>query len=214
MSATVTAAVHLEQDFQESLRTTKNTDFEKVKQLFDISQELIVNQKNELCGMSTIEWNTIPWMGTTLPHDRAVKLSKAEVHVYSDSVLCLGKGHASSINQNYLEYRELDGIDREPVEFEWRISQDTQNCSCFVRSKGTMEGNRSNPEKFQDRIIFASMCNDIAWRRVTNQRNSHFEFRGRLRRAQEYFLKDIGHSSAQEPRKMVWDAHLQAKRFV
>ena len=30
-------------------------------------------------------------MRTTLLHDRAIKLSKAKVHVYSDSVLCLGK---------------------------------------------------------------------------------------------------------------------------
>ena len=50
-----------------------------------------LNQKDEIFGMSTIEWNTIPWMRTTLPQDRAVKLSKARVHVYSDSVLCLGK---------------------------------------------------------------------------------------------------------------------------
>ena len=67
-------AVHLRQDYQENLRTTKNTDFEKVKQLFDIS---------EYCF----------WMRTTLLHDQAVKLSKAKVHVYSDSVLCLGRIH-------------------------------------------------------------------------------------------------------------------------
>ena len=32
-------------------------------------------------------------MRKTLPQDRAVKLSKAKVHVYSDSVLCHGKIH-------------------------------------------------------------------------------------------------------------------------
>ena len=34
MSATMKAAVHLGQDYQENLRTTKNTDFEKVKHVF------------------------------------------------------------------------------------------------------------------------------------------------------------------------------------
>ena len=44
----MTAAVHLGQNYQENLRTTKNTDFEKVKHLFDISQELILNQKDDI----------------------------------------------------------------------------------------------------------------------------------------------------------------------
>ena len=56
MSATTKAAVHLGQDYQEILRTTKNTDFEKVKKLFDISQKLIPNQGEETFGISASEW--------------------------------------------------------------------------------------------------------------------------------------------------------------
>ena len=93
MSATVKAAVHLGQDHQENLRTTKNTDFEKVIQLFDNSQKLILNQLEEIFGISTIEWSTIPWMRTTLPHDRANKFLNAKVHVNSDSVLRVAKIH-------------------------------------------------------------------------------------------------------------------------
>ena len=81
------AAVLLGQDFQEHMRTTKSTDFEHFKTLFDTSQKLILDQKDEIFVICTIEWNTIPWMRTTLLHDRAVMLSKAKVHVYSDSVL-------------------------------------------------------------------------------------------------------------------------------
>ena len=91
MSATMKAAVHLGQDFSDNLRITRNTDFEKVEQLFDISQKLILNQSEDIFGISTIDWNTIPWMRTTLLHDRAVKLSKAKVHIFSDSELCLGR---------------------------------------------------------------------------------------------------------------------------
>ena len=47
MSATMKAAVHLGQDYQDNSRTTKNTDFEKIKQLFDISQKLILDQSQE-----------------------------------------------------------------------------------------------------------------------------------------------------------------------
>ena len=51
LSATMQAAVHLGQDYQESLWTTKNTDFEKVKTLCDISQKVILNQKDEIFGI-------------------------------------------------------------------------------------------------------------------------------------------------------------------
>ena len=70
------------------IRTSK-----MVKTLFDISQKWILNQTDEIFGISTIELKTVPWVRTTMLHDGAVKLAKAKVHVYSDSVLCLGKIH-------------------------------------------------------------------------------------------------------------------------
>ena len=50
MSATMVAAVHLGQDYQDNLRTTRDADFEKIKQLFDISQKLILDQSQETFG--------------------------------------------------------------------------------------------------------------------------------------------------------------------
>ena len=84
-SAIMKAAVHLGQDYQQNLCTTKDTDFEKVRTLFDISQKFILDHKDEIFGISTIELNTVPWMRTILLFDKAMKLSKAKVHVYSDS---------------------------------------------------------------------------------------------------------------------------------
>ena len=49
-------------DYQENLRTTTNTDFDKVKQLFDISQKLTLTQSEEISGISTIDRNTISQM--------------------------------------------------------------------------------------------------------------------------------------------------------
>ena len=61
MSATLKAAVRLGQDYEENLRSNKNTDFEQVKALFDISQSLILNHTSEIFGISSIEWKTTPW---------------------------------------------------------------------------------------------------------------------------------------------------------
>ena len=80
--------------------------------------------------MSQISWENSPWKHLSLVNDEEViSLSHAKVHVFSDSVLCLGK-----VNQNPTsdivweqqlgwfkdssQYTNLDTIDGEPMEFE------------------------------------------------------------------------------------------------
>ena len=139
--------------------------------MIDLSQELILNQTDEMFGISTIE-RTIPWMRTTLPHDRAIKLSKAKLHVYSDSVLCLGKIHERPWSMkhqkdkigwfmNTLEYHELNGIDGELLEFEWYIFPGHTMLELLHEIHRKMAENRIRLEEFEDRIIFVSMHNDI-----------------------------------------------------
>ena len=98
------AAVHLGPDYEEHLRTTKNIHFEQVKTLFDISQNVILNHRSEIYGVSTIAWNKTPRMISTSLHDRAIKLSKAKIHVYPDSVLCLVKMHEHPTEKPYEQF--------------------------------------------------------------------------------------------------------------
>ena len=48
-------------------------------------------------------------------------------------------------------YRELDRIDGEPTEFDWKVFQDTQHSKSSRRFM------------FMGRIIFMSMFHDIVW---------------------------------------------------
>ena len=128
MSASIKAAVHLEQDYQETSLTTRNMDFDKIKQLFDISQKLIKNENQEIYGISTIDL-----------HDRGVELWTAKVYVFSDSVLCLGgriAGYPRSVTSwkdkiewftQSPEHRELDGVDGESVVCELKKIPTTHN---------------------------------------------------------------------------------------
>ena len=68
-------------------------------------------------------------------NDFVIKWTKAKAHVSSNSVLCLGRVHQPSeantkeqfhYFQQSSEYAELCGIDGEPIEFEWNISQDSR----------------------------------------------------------------------------------------
>ena len=130
MSATRKAAVHLQPDYEQTLCSTKFTDFEQPITLFYISQRL--NHGSEICLISTIEWHLALWRRSTLLHDRAIKPSKAKVQVYSDAVLCLGKMHedlaAMEKCKEQIEWffgskhhQELCGIDEEAFEFELNI---------------------------------------------------------------------------------------------
>ena len=80
MSATMKAAVHHGKDYEENLRTTKNTDFDKILLLFDITRKLIFEQKRDIYGISTIDWDTIVLCCMTM-------FSSSRQQKFSDSVL-------------------------------------------------------------------------------------------------------------------------------
>ena len=160
-------------------------------------------------------------MRTTLLHDRAVKLSKAEAHVYSDTVMCLGRihEHLQSIHHwrgkiewfvNTLEHRELNGIDGEPIEFEWHIFPGHTILELPHEIQRKMAENRIRPEEFKDRIIFV----DEPRRRLDERRKHVFRILLKFRFTKTDLRRDMGHSSDQERKKMLLNAHPQAKRLV
>ena len=88
------------------------------------------------------KWNTNPLMRT----GQSSQVCKAKIHIYIDSVLCLGKTQGSLGRRRLSGSRMLLNIAIWIVLTEKQsnsskqissnqISQDTQ-CSCFVRSKG------------------------------------------------------------------------------
>ena len=71
------AAVDVGLDHEKNLYITKNTDFEKLKTVFDMTLRLILERRIAFDGVSTIEWQITPWRRSTLLRDRAIKLLKA-----------------------------------------------------------------------------------------------------------------------------------------
>ena len=111
----------------------KITEDLTMKQMFDISERLMSEQSDEIYGVNTISWCDSWWKHLSLVSDEeVVSLSHAKVYVFSDSVLCLGKMNENP-QTNYAwedrlmwfksssEYRALDTINGEPMEFEWNI---------------------------------------------------------------------------------------------
>ena len=97
MSSTLEASVFMGKNYSDNLHSFKNTrENLTLKQMFEISEQLILEQSDEFFGVSQISWESSPWKQLSLVNDEEViSLSHAKVYVFSDSVLCLGK-----MNQN------------------------------------------------------------------------------------------------------------------
>ena len=112
-------------------------------------------------------------MSTSLLHSRAYQYATAKFYVFSDSVLCMGNWETILLNPgtranfkgirkiNFL--KDLNRIDRQPVELEWKIFPGFTTVGIFNKIQRMMEQLQCEPENFTGRIIFRSMCNDTVW---------------------------------------------------
>ena len=89
MNATLQAAVHLGQDYDQNLRFVENRFWCSLKKLFKETEKLIKN-KTEIIGVSMIDYGDHTWSATSLLCDRIHQISTAKTYVIADSVLCLG----------------------------------------------------------------------------------------------------------------------------
>ena len=107
--------------------------------------------------------------------------STQKVHIFSDSVLCLGKMNENPQSHIAWEdrltwfksspgYRALDRINGEPMEFEWNIFPRFTTLQLCSKVQELLSRLNGEPEKFTGRIIFMSMFNDISWRSKDNKK--------------------------------------------
>ena len=99
-----------------------------------------------------------------------INLQRTKVYVFSDSVLCLGRIHqhpgSNEAWKKRIEwittdqsYKDDDGINGEPTEFEWNIFPALQLCG---KINDLLSDLGEAPETFTGRILFMSMFNDIS----------------------------------------------------
>ena len=183
MSSTLQASVSMGKNCTEILHSIKNTGKDlTLKQMFDISEKLITEQSDEICGVNTIYWEDSSWNYLSLVgNEEVISLLHTKDYVFSDSVLCLGKMNENP-QSNYAwedrltwfkrspEYRALDKIDAEPMEFEWHIFPGFTTLHLCDKVQELQSKLSVTPEKITGRIIFMSMFNDISWGSKDNEK--------------------------------------------
>ena len=153
-----------------------------MKQMFDISENLLPEQSDEIYGINTIHLEDSSWKYLSLVGDEEViSLLHTKVYVFSDSVICLGKMNENPQSniacedrltwfKRSPEYRALDKIDGEPMEFEWNIFPGFTTLQLCHKVQELLLQLCVQPENFTGRIIFMSMFNDISWRSKDNEK--------------------------------------------
>ena len=147
MAVTMESATFMVKNFQNKQNSIMNTSDLTLKKMFDISAKL-VSEQDEIFKVDTIPWEQHSWEYLSLIGDETIiNLQRAKVYVFSDYVLCLGRLHQyPKSNEAWKDrigwittdqsYRDYDGINGEPTEFEWNIFQDSPRCSSMVNVKG------------------------------------------------------------------------------
>ena len=150
--------------------------------MFDISEKLITEKSDEIYGVNTINWGDSAWKHLSLiGGEEVVSLTRAKVYVFSESVLCLGNMSENPLSnivwedklmwfKSSSQYRTLDTIDGEPMEFEWNIFPQFTTLQLCYQVQEFVSRLSIQPEDFTGRIIFMSMFNGISWGSKDNKK--------------------------------------------
>ena len=133
-----------------------------------------MGEQDEISNVDEIHWEKHSWKRLSLIGDEPViNLQRTNVYVFSDSVLCLGIVHQHpQSNEAWKErigwittdksYRDYDGINGEPTEFEWNIFPGFTTLQLCGKVTDLLSDLGETPETFTGRIVFMSMFNDIS----------------------------------------------------
>ena len=119
-----------------------------------------MNNQDEIHGLDKIHWEKNSWKRLALIGDETViNLQSTKVYVFSHSVLCLGRifQHPNSNEawkngiagvKSGKSYRDYDGINGEPTEFEWNIFPGFTTLQLCGKSHRSTEQIRRNTRNF------------------------------------------------------------------
>ena len=145
MATTLNAATFMGKNFSTIQSVVKNHESLTLKQMFDVTTQLVNNQEEINC-LDKILYGKNSWTHLSLINDEVViNHQSPKVYEFSDSVLCLGKvlqhPECNEAWKNRVagvraesSYRDYDAINGESTEFEWTFSQDSQRCSSVIKS--------------------------------------------------------------------------------
>ena len=173
--------------------------------------------------VTPINWEDFSWKHLSLiGEEEVISLSHAKVYVFSDSVLCLGKMNQNpesnsawreklSWLKSSSQYRLLDTIDGEPLEFELNIFPGFTTLQLCNKVQEFMS-KMSDPWEFIGRIIIMSMFSDISWRSEDNEQECNANARPRFYSCKKISTRKIVIPRSWIRKEVVFYLHWQTTR--
>ena len=135
--------------------------------MFDISAKL-VGEQDEIFNVDKIRWEKDSWKHLSLIDETVINLQRARVYVFSDSLLCLGRTHQHPhSNEAWKDrigwfitdesYRDFDGINGEPTEFEWNIFPGFTTMQLCGKVTDLLSTLGKTPETFTGRFFLVNV---------------------------------------------------------
>ena len=180
MATTLNAATLMGKNFSTIQSVVKNHESLTLKQMFDVTAQLVNNQEEINC-LDKILYGKNSWTRLSLIDDEImINLQRTKVYVFSDSVLCLGKvlqqPESNEAWKNRVagaraekSYRDYDVINGESTDFEWNIFPGFTTLQLCDKISDLLSYVGQTPATFTGRILFMSMFNDISCDRNDNK---------------------------------------------
>ena len=166
MAATMNAATFMGKNFSGIQNSIMNSTDLTQKQMFDITAKL-VGEQDEINNLDNIQWGKNSWRQLSLiGDDTVINLQHTKVYVFSDSVSWKKRIEGITTEKSYRDY---DGINGEPTEFEWNIFPGFTTLQLCGKVNDLLSDLGEAPETFTGRILFMSMFNDISCDRKGNK---------------------------------------------
>ena len=212
MAATMNAATFMGKNFSTIQNFIMNSEDLTLKQMFDVTAQL-VNDQEEIHGLDQIHWEKNSWKRLSLIGDETViNLQSTKVYVFSDSVLCLWRilQHPDS-NEAWKNriagvkaeksYRDYDGINGEPTEFEWNIFPGFTTLQLCGKVTDLLTRLGETPETFTGRILFLCRCSTTSPVTTKAMKKNVWQMLKSSPYLQRSLEKDRGHLLVQVPRR-------------
>ena len=169
MATTLNAATFMRKNFSTMQSVVKNHESLTLKQMFDVTAQ-IVNNEEEISCLDTILYQKNSWTHLTLINDPVIiNLQSTKVHVFSDSVLCLGKvlqhPECNEAWKNRVagvraekSYRDHDAVSGVTTEFEWNISPGFTSLQLYDRISDLLSSLGQNTRIFHRKNTILCQC--------------------------------------------------------
>ena len=159
MATTLNAATFLGKNFSTIQSVVKNPESLTLKQMFDVTAQLVNNQEEISC-LDKILYGKNSWTHLSLINEAVViNLQSTRVYLFSDSVLCLGKvlqhPECNEAWKNRVtgvraerSYRDYDAINGESTEFDWNIFPGFKTLQLCDKISDLLSSMGQTPESF------------------------------------------------------------------